>query len=453
MIDVESLSPEQKQMAVTIGDNAVKAGIDPDLAIAQAFTESRLNHFVGEGKGRHVIKSGQDAYGVMQITPALAKAYGYSKEDLLNPIKNVQAYTEIMKNYLTKYGAPDLAVMAYHQGEGPVDKFLKDNNLKHIGPEGKKYLQFIGEHYDFTGGNAPVEVKTEEPTQGELLMDERRRDIEAGRGIPEEGLQGENAEAGALYGTGVGYGASRIQKALNKAAPPSAMRTPPPAPPAPAPVVAEPPMTSGEKWASKTTGSMGPAGETTTEAARNYRLQQELERAGQGAKYRPTYEGIILDTPTQAAVEAERKAKQLQEQQRLFQEQQRLAQEAERMKSPLGKVSNMFRGIRTMPAMNLLGGVGAGLNAGLAKERYDAGDPLGAAIAGINALSDTMAMIPVSPVTANPYLMGAKGLGVVGGLAGIPLEYAYQKYREAYPLPKPKPRVPVVDVKPAIIKP
>lgn len=98
MIDIESLSPEQKEMAVAIGDSAIKAGIDPDLAIAQAFTESRLNHFVGEGKGRHVIKSDQDAYGVMQITPALAKAYGYSKEDLLNPVKNVQAYVEIMKN-------------------------------------------------------------------------------------------------------------------------------------------------------------------------------------------------------------------------------------------------------------------------------------------------------------------------------------------------------------------
>jgi hypothetical protein len=73
-----------------------------------------------------------------------------------------------------------------------------------------------------------------------------------------------------------------------------------------------------------------------------------------------------------------------------------------------------------------LGGMGAALSAEEAASRLRDNDKVGAAIAGIGALGDTAAMIPLSP---NPYALAAKGTGIATGVISPLMLMAYDKYR------------------------
>jgi hypothetical protein len=52
-------------------------------------------------------------------------------------------------------------------------------------------------------------------------------------------------------------------------------------------------LPSGDKWATKVTGSMGPGGESVTEAARNYRLQQNLTPS-EASQFKASRSGLIV---------------------------------------------------------------------------------------------------------------------------------------------------------------
>ena len=96
------------------------------------------------------------------------------------------------------------------------------------------------------------------------------------------------------------------------------------------------------------------------------------------------------------------------------------------------------------PAVNVLGGLGAGYNVNQAIERGKEGDYVGAGIKGVEAGLNAMAAIPA---TANPYFLGAKGIGTVGSLGMIPIDILYNKYKGS------KSKKPVVEVgQPEIIQ-
>lgn len=76
--------------------------------------------------------SGADAYGLMQLLPAVAKQvakaenlpYG-NAQDLFNPALNVQLGTRFLGRMADKYqGSPWLASAAYNAGEAPVGRWL-----------------------------------------------------------------------------------------------------------------------------------------------------------------------------------------------------------------------------------------------------------------------------------------------------------------------------------------
>jgi hypothetical protein len=85
------------------------------------------------------------------------------------------------------------------------------------------------------------------------------------------------------------------------------------------------------------------------------------------------------------------------------------------------------------PLVNVASGFGAGAQAGELRERMREGDVPGSVISGLGTAFNTLSMIPT---TANPYLLGAKGLGTIGSLGMIPVEFAYEKYRQANPIKK-----------------
>ena len=417
-LDIDSLSPEQKNMARMVGDAAVDAGIDPDLAIAQAFAESRLNHFVGEGKSRHVIKSDQDAYGVMQITPDLAKAYGYSKEDLLDPMKNVEAYVKIMGQYLNKYKKPDLAVMAYHQGEGPVDKLLETDDTKHIGPKGKQYVLSIGDIYDLENKSGLFEDDTKFDDLGALPSDIDSVNKFNRPGIIEitaKYIKDKPVESGLIASPATAFLQSRLNKGLvNDAKQAENLKNQ---------VAmleeqfklqqAQQPQTAGDKWATKVTGSMGPGGESVTEAARNYRMQQGLSPT-ESARFKVGREGLILPNEIQRQIDEAVKNESIM---------QRSLGAAKAQRDLINRgLFNIGKSPLATGASTALTGV----YANEARERELAGDELGAAMSKMKAISSGLGAIPMSPrYRPLMYLKGA-GMGATGGLQA--LDYLREKY-------------------------
>lgn len=105
----ESLNPQQKAFANRIADRAKAMGIPPELAVAVAYQESRLNPSVQAGSAGEI--------GIMQIKPNTAKEMGFSLEDIKSPEKNIDAGLKYLKRSLDlSEGDPRLAAAGYNAG-------------------------------------------------------------------------------------------------------------------------------------------------------------------------------------------------------------------------------------------------------------------------------------------------------------------------------------------------
>ena len=438
-IDFKSLSPEQKQYANLIATEAEAAGIDPNLALAQAYQESGFNHYAGDGKEKKILKSESDAYGLMQITPDTAKTFGVNKDDLLDPNTNVRLGMQIMKKYLDKYGRPDYALMAYHQGEGTVDKYIeKDFDPKVLGPKGKDYIQIINGNYDLNQNSGLVEEEDfedrfTEPAKADVEEKAPEAKPDIGSSVFDavnQSLQAHPASyiAGPMMGLAQGarntlgdFTERRMQRAP---APPVDLEAQFKAQQAGDPNA----LTPGEKWSQKVVGTLGPGGESSTEAARNYRIQQGLQIAPdvENPRYQPNRFGVILPRGVQEQVDLQKQA-----------ELQRQAEEALKKVSPLDRVmdrvksiptninsgvnSPLVKGLSRSPLATALSG-GLGLASYEQAQQLEAmGDLEGARRAKIKAVMELAGSIPVR----NPYL-GALKLGTLG--TGLGMEgYDYLK--------------------------
>lgn len=127
----ESLSPEQKTYANKIAERARQMGLPPELAVAVAYQESRLNPAVGVG--------GAGEIGIMQIKPATAREMGYTLDDIKDPVKNIDAgLTYLKKSYELSQGDPRLAAAGYNAGVNhpfftPRGDKLPDPTVKYLG--------------------------------------------------------------------------------------------------------------------------------------------------------------------------------------------------------------------------------------------------------------------------------------------------------------------------------
>lgn len=75
-----------------------------------------------ESKGRRYAVSTKGAIGLYQIMPKTAEMYGYSREDMFDPVKNEDVARQYLGMLLEKYrGNAFLALAAYNAGPGNVD--------------------------------------------------------------------------------------------------------------------------------------------------------------------------------------------------------------------------------------------------------------------------------------------------------------------------------------------
>ena len=180
-------------------------------------------------------------------------------------------------------------------------------------------------------------------------------------------------------------------------------------PPASAPAASSAPLASGDKWSSKVVGSMGPGGESVTEAARNYRIQQGLSPT-EAAQFKTSREGIILPNKTEA-------------EQRMMQE-ARQKMLTERMKRG-AEATGRGMGVATEIAPRLMTGLSAASAGYQGTDAYNRlmgqdRDIPGGIISGIGALGSLASMAP------HPLIRGAgTALGVLSPLA----LQAYDYYR------------------------
>ena len=149
-MDFSKFTPEQFKIAELIVEAAEANKIDPNLLLAQAFQESGF---------KHIPNKETDAFGVMQIRPGTAEQNKLG--DITDLRTNIFGGAKLMRQYLDKYKTPEAALLAYHQGPGVADTYIKSGgDLSLVGPNGLDYVIKVGEYGGF---GQPVTAEGEVP--------------------------------------------------------------------------------------------------------------------------------------------------------------------------------------------------------------------------------------------------------------------------------------------------
>lgn len=142
--DAEVQDLETKAM-----ERAFNAQLTPDQQLGVI---TRLENSFGAAKQRgvseHEVVSPKGAIGRYQIMPGTGKLYGYSRQDLFDPVKNRECAKKIVKDLSDKYrfsdGSVDMeaVLIAYNAGPGRANKFRTNGrDYSKLPTETQRYLQ------------------------------------------------------------------------------------------------------------------------------------------------------------------------------------------------------------------------------------------------------------------------------------------------------------------------
>ncbi|HRH43727.1 MAG TPA: transglycosylase SLT domain-containing protein, partial [Pyrinomonadaceae bacterium] len=170
----QALSNLPSQLKRQIEDASNQYKIPLKLALAQIFSESSFDPKAKSPFNKNV---GDYAYGLTQQLPATAskvlKRKVTGKELQKNTGLALSAWGEYMDYLFNRYGDWELATLAYHQGEGTVDKLVKilDSGKSATGffkarPKGKAY---VGKIAALSGIRGDEQFKRGEPTLPNLV--------------------------------------------------------------------------------------------------------------------------------------------------------------------------------------------------------------------------------------------------------------------------------------------
>jgi hypothetical protein len=155
----KKLDQEQLKQAEKVAKRAVAIGVDPALAVATAYQESRLRPNTPDSE--------KGAIGLMQVLIPTGKAYGYTEDDLRDPEKNLDAGLKNLKEALAyTNNNPKLAAVYYHSGPDAIADLAAD---KPIGPKTKQYVQDLKSFGTFElfkpNSQAPAEDSAEDSAE------------------------------------------------------------------------------------------------------------------------------------------------------------------------------------------------------------------------------------------------------------------------------------------------
>jgi hypothetical protein len=209
----KKLDQEQLKQAEKVARRAVAMGVDPALAVATAYQESRLRPNTPDSE--------KGAIGLMQVLIPTGKAYGYSEEDLRDPEKNLDAGLKNLKEALAyTSNNPKLAAVYYHSGPDAIADLAAD---KPMGPKTKQYVQDLKSFGTFELFNpnvqAPAEtsgeaskpaVQVNEPTPEQLAQMKLDQEM-----IEARETAAEQKPFGAVLGASAGLGGAVAKDAID----------------------------------------------------------------------------------------------------------------------------------------------------------------------------------------------------------------------------------------------
>jgi hypothetical protein len=201
---IKNLDAEQIEYAMKVRQMADELGVNPTLALATAYHESKFRPNVKRGADGEV--------GLMQIKPSTAAGLGYSMQDILKPDKNIEAGLKYLKEALDVTGNDIRLAPIYYNG-GP-DTFRKFASGQDYDPKIDTYLKGLKEYNTFEAFDPSQLAEAKAPTKNPLPQVEVK-DPAANSGAPsmsfeERGQQELTRDEFGLYGLGAGAGASAL---------------------------------------------------------------------------------------------------------------------------------------------------------------------------------------------------------------------------------------------------
>jgi len=210
----KKLDKEQLVQAEKVAKRAIATGVDPALAVATAYQESRLRPSTPDSE--------KGAIGLMQVLPVTGKAYGYSEADLRDPEKNLDAGLKNLKEALAyTSNNPKLAAVYYHSGPDAIADLAAD---KPMGPKTKQYVKDLKSFGTFELFNpniqAPAETSSEEAPKPAVQVNEPTPEQLAQMKLEQEMIEARETAAeqkpfGAILGAGAGVAGAVAKDAID----------------------------------------------------------------------------------------------------------------------------------------------------------------------------------------------------------------------------------------------
>lgn len=399
-MDFGKLNDNQKAMARIIAEKARANNVDPELALAIGFAESKFINQDNPSSG---------AMGIMQVMPANAKGLGIEVKDLADPTKNIDAGIRILKENLDRYGGDSkLAAIAYNSRPLIADQYKKSQDDSILPKETLNYWQTLNNFRDLSQTGYLAPVAAEEPidmgglpeTIDKPVENSSLRDKYAAMRMAVSGPDGEIDKslmtlggAGVGLATGVAEAGTRVGNKFVEAlsASKEAADAARAATEASTRASSASPDSAGQKW--KKTGYGRGAGDTVQDVSSSYeRAKGKGKISGRMSKL---YGVADVGEPT-SLVDRMIYRRELQE--RMAKEAADVAAAEQKAAIAAARKSKIVGRAGALARLPIIGPVLAGGSIGYdladAMERGEQGDYSGAAIKGIGVLGSGMALVP-----------------------------------------------------------
>jgi hypothetical protein len=200
---IDKLDEEQATNAEKVARAAKRAGVDPSLAVAIAFQESRLRSNPPRGSSGEI--------GMMQVMPGTGKGMGFNEKQLANLDQNIEAGVQYLKKGLEATGNdPQLTAIYYNGGPGAIQAM---SSGKDPDPRVFDYLRSINSYGTFApkstegqqeGQAAPEAAPPEAAPPGET---DEQRDARI-RADEQAAMEAQERRMGQIGGAGAGAAVS-----------------------------------------------------------------------------------------------------------------------------------------------------------------------------------------------------------------------------------------------------
>lgn len=211
---IDQLDEEQASNAEKVARAAKRAGVDPALAVAIAFQESKLRSNPPRGSSGEI--------GMMQVMPGTGKGMGFNEKQLGNLEQNIEAGIQYLKKGLEATGNdPQLAAIYYNGGPGAIQAMTSG---KEPDPRVFDYLRSINSYGAFAprpqgqpagqpAGQPEVQPAGQPAVQpGPPVESDQERDARI-----QEAMEAQERRMGQVYGAGTGAAVSAYRLGKEKA--------------------------------------------------------------------------------------------------------------------------------------------------------------------------------------------------------------------------------------------